>query len=45
MWSFEIQNIHTKERDIICGYSWTDAVRRAGIDPDDWTEIRRDYED
>lgn len=47
MWSFEISYRDTGERDIIFGYSWKDACRRAGIAPNDPNVefIRQDYED
>lgn len=45
MWSFEIRNKATGERDIIFGYRWSDAVRRSGINEDEWDLIRQDYED
>lgn len=45
MWSFEIQNKTTGERDIIFGYNWKDAVRRSKINEDEWEFIRQDYED
>lgn len=45
MWSFEIQNKTTGERDIIFGYNWKDAVRRSKINEDEWKFIRQDYED
>lgn len=45
MWSFEIMNKETKERDIILGYNWRDAVRRSGINESEWVFIRQDFED
>lgn len=45
MWSFEIVNKETGESDIIYGYSWLDAVDRAGIDPDEWEVVYQEYED
>lgn len=45
MWSFEIENVHTHERTITYGYSYNDALRRAGIDGIDYEYIRQDYED
>lgn len=45
MWCFEIMNKETKERDLVFGYSWKDAVRRCNINEDEWTVLRQDYED
>lgn len=45
MWSFEIKNKVTGEKNIIFGYSWKNAVRRSKINEDEWEVITQDYED
>lgn len=45
MYSYEIKNNITGEKTIIFGYSWNNAVRRSGIDENEWTVITCDYED
>ena len=45
MWEFQIENIKTGDLDVIFGYSWSDALKREGLDPKEWACIRRDYID
>lgn len=45
MWSFEIKNNVTGERTIIFGYNWNNAVKRSGINEEEWTCLMSEYED
>ena len=47
MWCFEIRNIKTGEQRMIFGYSWNNACRRSGMNPndDDWRIEIQEYED
>ena len=45
MTEYGIYNIHTDEEEIIFGYNFTDACRRAKLNPNDWEVIYREYVD
>lgn len=45
MWSFEVMNKETKERKLIFGWNWTDAVLLNGIDETEWVCLLQSYED
>lgn len=45
MWEFEIINKTTNERDIIFGYTFSDACRRAKISEKEWDCILETYVD
>lgn len=43
MWEYRISN--GTEEDIIFGYTFEDACRRAGINPNEWTPFSWEYID
>ena len=45
MFSYEIEHKVTGETDLILGYSFTDACKRRGLNPDDYHMVARYYED
>lgn len=45
MTEYGISNIHTNEENIIFGYSFADACRRAKLNVDNWEIIYSEYID
>lgn len=45
MWSFEIRNIKTDIYSLIFGYTYQDALKRAGLDGANYEYIAQTYED
>lgn len=45
MCEYEIMNKITNEVRFIFGYSFSDACRRSGYEPNDWTVIYSEYID
>lgn len=45
MWEYEIMHKTTKERDIIFGYSYADALRRSKVNGDEYTCLMVEYID
>lgn len=45
MYEYGIYNIHTDEEEIIFGYNFADACRRAKLNTDEWEILYREYVD
>ena len=45
MWCFTIYNPATKKEALIFGYTYADALKRAGLNALEWTFLAADYED
>lgn len=45
MWEYEILDKTTGERDIIFGYSWSDALRRSKLDGNNYICPMSEYVD
>ena len=45
MWKYEILHKETGERNIIFGYSWSDAMRRSKLNGDDYICLVAEYVD
>ena len=45
MTEYGIYNISTKEENIIFGYSFSDACRRAKLNPEEWAVFYYEYID
>ena len=45
MLEYGIFNLHTDEEKVIYGYNFENACNRAGLNPDDWDIIYREYID
>ena len=45
MYEYEIINRNTQSEDFIYGRNFADACKRAGLDPEEWKVIYREYID